>query len=157
MLQYPLGSDRTELTLPEGTLSINQFGLESSRLASITFPWGFNDFSDFALNNCTELKTLTFKGDAPYFCDTALWGNDLTIRYREGYATWTEEVMVNYGANSIIWESYKPENPFRDVPAKSFYEEPVAWAVAQGITNGMGNGIFSVDNICNRAQVVTFL
>ena len=157
LLQYPLGSDRTELTLPEGTLSINQFGLESSRIASITFPWGFNDFSDFALNNCTELKIMTFKGDAPYFCDTALWGNDLTIRYPEGNATWTEEVMVNYGANSIIWESYKPENPFRDVPAKSFYEEPVAWAVAQGITNGISATEFGPLVNCNRAQVATFL
>ena len=154
----------TQLDLPQGLQSIGQqafflcTGLNEVRIpGSVTFPWGFNDFSDFALNNCTELKTLTFKGDAPYFCDTALWGNDLTIRYPEGNATWTEEVMVNYGANSIIWESYKPENPFRDVPAKSFYEEPVAWAVAQGITNGISATEFGPLVNCNRAQVVTFL
>ena len=84
-------------------------------------------------------------------------GHDLTIRYPEGNATWTEEVMVNYGANSIIWESYKPENPFRDVPAKSFYEEPLAWAVAQGITNGISATEFGPLVNCNRAQVATFL
>ena len=41
--------------------------------------------------------------------------------------------------------------------ADEFYTTAVAWAVENQITNGMGGNIFGVDEICNRAQVVTFL
>ena len=49
------------------------------------------------------------------------------------------------------------ENPFSDVPADTWYTAPVLWAVEQGITLGMGEGLFGVDSTCNRAQMVTFL
>ena len=49
------------------------------------------------------------------------------------------------------------ENPFADVPADTWYTAPVLWAVEMGITNGMGQGLFGVNNPCNRAQIVTFL
>ena len=47
--------------------------------------------------------------------------------------------------------------PFDDVVESSFYEIPVAWAVEQGITNGISTTDFGSNNTCNRAQVVTFL
>ena len=46
---------------------------------------------------------------------------------------------------------------FADVPAGSYYESAVAWAVANGITNGTSAATFSPDDICTRAQIVTFL
>ena len=46
---------------------------------------------------------------------------------------------------------------FSDVPAGSYYAEAVAWAVENAITNGTGNGRFSPDAPCTRAQIVTFL
>ena len=46
---------------------------------------------------------------------------------------------------------------FTDVPATAFYYNAVNWAVANGITNGTGNGRFSPNDTCTRAQVVTFL
>ena len=46
---------------------------------------------------------------------------------------------------------------FSDVPADSYYSDAVNWAVANGITTGTGNGEFSPDDGCSRAQVVTFL
>ncbi len=48
-------------------------------------------------------------------------------------------------------------NTFSDVPAGSFYEKAVTWAVENGITNGTGNGQFSPKATCTRAQIVTFL
>ncbi len=48
-------------------------------------------------------------------------------------------------------------SPFTDVPAGKWFTEPVLWAVENGITNGMGDGTFGINGICNRAQVVTFL
>ena len=49
------------------------------------------------------------------------------------------------------------ESGFTDVPADSFYAKAVAWAVENGITNGTGEGKFSPDATCTRAQGVTFL
>ena len=54
----------------------------------------------------------------------------------------------------------EPEIPtvsFTDVEPGSYYETPVSWAVARGITNGTGPAEFSPMADCNRAQVVTFL
>ena len=46
---------------------------------------------------------------------------------------------------------------FTDVPVTAFYYNAVNWAVANGITKGTGNGRFSPNDTCTRAQVVTFL
>ena len=46
---------------------------------------------------------------------------------------------------------------YSDVVLDSYYEEPVRWAVSKGITSGTGNGLFSPNAACTRAQVVTFL
>ena len=49
------------------------------------------------------------------------------------------------------------ENPFIDVPAGSYFEVAVLWAYHSGITTGTDGTHFSPDQVCNRAQVVTFL
>ena len=49
------------------------------------------------------------------------------------------------------------DSAFRDVPADSWYSEAVSWAVENDITQGTGNGLFSPDAGCTRAQIVTFL
>ena len=46
---------------------------------------------------------------------------------------------------------------FTDVPADSYYANAVSWAVENGITTGTGNGKFSPDNTCTRAQIAVFL
>ena len=46
---------------------------------------------------------------------------------------------------------------FVDVPAGSYYEDAVDWAVENGITKGTDDTHFSPDGICTRAQAVTFL
>jgi len=46
---------------------------------------------------------------------------------------------------------------FTDVDAGASYAQAVAWAVANGITNGTGGGTFSPDQVCSRGQIVTFL
>ena len=48
-------------------------------------------------------------------------------------------------------------NPFVDVERGGFYEKAVLWAVEQGITNGLSTTAFGPSNLCNRAQIVTFL
>ncbi len=46
---------------------------------------------------------------------------------------------------------------FADVPADAYYAEAVRWAAENGITGGVGNGLFGPDRPCTRAQIVTFL
>ena len=46
---------------------------------------------------------------------------------------------------------------FSDVLTDSYYANAVAWAVENGVTNGIGDGLFGPDNSCTRAQIVAFL
>ena len=46
---------------------------------------------------------------------------------------------------------------FSDVAADAYYARAVAWAVENGVTNGIGDGLFGPDNSCTRAQIVMFL
>ena len=63
---------------------------------------------------------------------------------------------------TFLWRAQKSpassaEVSFTDVQPGQFYSTAVAWAVEKNITNGMGDGTFGINTICNRAQVVTFL
>ena len=49
------------------------------------------------------------------------------------------------------------ENPFADVESDKFYFDAVLWAVENGVTTGTSITTFSPNDICTRAQVVTFL
>ena len=46
---------------------------------------------------------------------------------------------------------------FSDVSADAYCADAVAWAEKNGITTGIGGGLFGADNVCTRAQIVTFL
>ena len=46
---------------------------------------------------------------------------------------------------------------FTDVKDSDYYAKAVAWAVEKGITNGTGDGKFSPDDTCTRAQCAAFL
>ena len=47
--------------------------------------------------------------------------------------------------------------PFTDVAPDAYYAAAVTWAEKNGITGGIGNGLFGSNNTCTRAQIVTFL
>lgn len=59
--------------------------------------------------------------------------------------------MVSYAAGSEIGDA------FEDVLTSQWYSESIDWAVTEGIVSGTGNGKFSPDSVCSRAQIVTFL
>lgn len=64
---------------------------------------------------------------------------------------------------TFLWKTFgspepvTEENPFADVGEDSYYFKAVLWAVENGITSGIGGGLFGVGNTCTRAQIVTFL
>lgn len=46
---------------------------------------------------------------------------------------------------------------FTDVASDAYYAPAVAWAAEQNVTGGVGNGLFSPDTTCTRAQNVSML
>lgn len=46
---------------------------------------------------------------------------------------------------------------FVDVPADAWFADAVKWAVQNGITKGLEDDLFGPNELCTRAQVVTFL
>ena len=91
----------------------------------------------------------------------------------ENAQNWAKEKGISDGANpngtinraqmvTMLWRAMgQPaaggSASFADVPADSYYAQAVAWAVENGITTGTGNGKFSPDNTCTRAQIAVFL
>ena len=49
------------------------------------------------------------------------------------------------------------ENPFKDVKKGKWYYDAIMWAVQNGITGGLTNTTFGINESCTRAQAVTFL
>ena len=71
-------------------------------------------------------------------------------------------VVTSYSFENVrkartIAVSFATIKIFVDVPAGSYYEDAVDWAVENGITKGIDDTHFSLDGICTRAQAVTFL
>ena len=46
---------------------------------------------------------------------------------------------------------------FLDVPVGHWADEEVGWAVMNGVTRGVGDGLFDLDQVVTRAQIATFL
>ncbi len=110
---------------------------------------------------------LNFFVDVPadaYYYDAVLWAakNGITGGVDAAHfapnATCTRAQVVTF-----LWRaagSPAPKNsmiPFTDVPAGSYYEQAVLWAVENGITDGTSATTFSPDAVCSRGQIVTFL
>lgn len=49
------------------------------------------------------------------------------------------------------------KHPFTDVPKSAYYENPVIWALNNGVTSGTSATTFAPGETCTRGQVVTFL
>ena len=110
-------------------------------------------------NPFTDVKS----GD--YFYKAVLWAVENRITNGTGDGT-TFEPNANCNRAQIVTflsraKSGQPttsNNPFKDVPAGSYYYNPVLWAVENKITTGTGDGTtFEPNSDCTRGQVITFL
>ena len=102
-----------------------------------------------------------FPGD--YYYDAVLWAAEKGITggvddtHFAPNATCTRAQIVTF-----LWRaagSPEPESlsSLSDVPADAYYAKAVAWALENGITTGTGNGTFSPNATCTRAQAMTFI
>ncbi len=97
-----------------------------------------------------------------YYAEAVRWAlsEGITTGTGEGSfspdATCTRAQAVTFLARALNANaSGKAE--FGDVPTDSYFAEAVAWAAANGVTEGVGGGLFGSDNSCTRGQIVTFL
>ena len=97
-----------------------------------------------------------------YYAKAAAWAveNGITTGTGDGKfspdATCTRAQSVTFLFRAI-GKLVDNKAEFSDVLTDSYYANAVAWAVENGVTNGIGDGLFGPDNSCTRAQIVTFL
>ena len=118
------------------------------RAAGSPEPKGASSFADVAAGS--------------YYAKAVAWAveNGITTGTGDGKfspdATCTRAQAVTFLARALSAKaSGKAE--FSDVPADSYFADAVAWAAANGVTEGIGGGLFGSDNDCTRGQIVTFL
>ena len=100
-----------------------------------------------------------------YFYKAVLWAKENNITSGTGDGTTFEPNSICNRAQIVTFLSRakngqpsSSENPFVDVPAGSYYYNPVLWAVENKITTGTGDGTtFKPNEDCTRGQVITFL
>ena len=71
-------------------------------------------------------------------------------------ATCTRAQAVTFLARALKAKAASAAE-FSDVPTGSYFADAVAWAAANGVTEGIGGGLFGSDNDCTRGQIETFL
>ncbi len=98
-------SSLTRITLPSELETIPSNMLKDcSSLTSITIPSQVSTIGYLAFINCTNLKTITFVGSAPSSIDSEAFENvTATVYYPGDNATWTEDVMQDYGG-TLTWK-----------------------------------------------------
>lgn len=94
-----------------------------------------------------------------YYYKAIQWASEMGMEEGETFApndpcTRAMAVYFMWKANGSV-EAGK--STFTDVAADADYAAAVDWAVAQGVTNGTTATTFAPDNVCIRAQIVTFL
>ena len=112
-----------------------------------------------------EIETLDFADvstDA-YYYEAVKWAAKKGITGGTGDVTFNPNgACTRAHIVTFLWRAAGSPAPkstvsFADVPAGSYYAKAVAWAVENGITLGTGDGTFSPNATCTRAQSVTFL
>ena len=113
-------------------------------------------------------QTMNFVDVRPgdYFYDSVQWAVNLDITKGTSTTTFSpKQGCTRAQIVTFLWRAANSPAPrsstskFTDVYATTHadYMKAINWATEQGITTGTGNGKFSPDATCTRAQIVTFL
>ena len=111
-------------------------------------------------------SVLNFFYDVPndaYFYEAVKWAVKNGITTGVGNDLFApEQPCTRAQIVTFLWRAAGSPEPktassFTDVPANAYYAKAVAWAVENGITNGMTETTFAPDATCTRGQSVTFL
>ena len=145
-----------------GELEFQSAGMISGGKAS----WVFDHASDYAIvidKESHEPVTFPDVPDTAYYAEAVNWAVAKKITEGIGNKLFgSNDPCTRAQIVTFLWRAAGSPGPktmsgFSDVSADSYYAKAVAWAVENGITGGTGDGKFSPDATCTRAQAVTFL
>ena len=134
-----LGSGKYSFVMPDGKVSVEAEFVKTAATS----------FADVPAN--------------AYFADAVKWAvdkdvtNGLTDTMFGPYESCTRTQIVTFLWRAAGSPEPKTASSFTDVPASAYYAKAVAWAVENGITNGMTETTFAPNATCTRGQSVTFL
>ena len=105
---------------------------------------------------------MTDVSEDAYYGEAVRWALSQGIAKGTGAGTFSpDETCTRAQAVTFLFRAVgrpaEGKAAFTDVPAAGYYADAVAWAVENGVTNGIGNSLFGPDQTCTRAQIVTFL
>lgn len=147
--------------------------------AGITDGTGEHSFSPD--DGCTRAQVITFLwraanspdagslpefgdvDDGSYYAEAVAWAVSEGITTGVSDGEFAPELTVTRAQFVVMLyrAAGEPEvedaDGFDDVDPAAYYAKAVAWAAAQGITDGTGERTFSPDETCTRAQIVTFM
>ena len=105
--------------------------------------------------------TITVKPDSGYVLETISVtdknGNDLKLTDKGGGKYTFTMPASKVEVKATFMEDNSVLNFFYDVPNDAYYYEAIKWAAENGVTGGIGNGLFGPNQPCTRVQIVTFL
>lgn len=129
-----------------------------TRAQIVTFLWRATGSPEpKAMSSFADVST-----DA-YYAKAVAWAveNGITTGTGDGKfspdATCTREQAVAFLYRASGSPAVSGGSAFSDVAANAYYADAVAWAEKNGVTGGIGGGLFGSGNACTRAQIVTFL
>lgn len=130
-----------------------------TRAQAVTFLWRA------AGSPAPETSAMPF-ADVPggsWYYDAVLWAVEQGITSGTSATTFAPDLNCTRAQIvTFLWRTagspaVSGSAAFDDVAADAYYEQAVKWAEANGITSGIGDGLFGSDNDCTRAQIVTFI
>ena len=141
-------------------IDVNIFSPNTSctRAQMVTFLWRAGG-SPAPKSTATSFKDID---PSAYYYNAVLWAVEKGITNGTGTDTFSPNAPVTRGQTVTFLHraagSPAAGNPeFDDVSGDAYYAKAVAWADENNITRGTGNGKFSPDINCKRAEIVTLL
>ena len=110
-----------------------------------------------------SMSSFTDIAEDAYYAKAVAWAveNGITGGTGDGKfspdATCTRAQSVTFLYRAAGSPKVSSSAEFGDVATNAYYADAVAWAAKNGITGGIGGGLFGSGNDCTRGQIVTFL
>lgn len=97
------------IELPSTMTGIGPWAFKDAGITSITFPASITDIALAAFSGCEDLTLIRFLGDVPNIYEDAFEGVEATVVYPADNATWTADIMQDYGG-TLTWVPHSDES-----------------------------------------------
>ena len=155
------GNGKYTFTMPASKITVNATFMAVPFDIIVTDSTNGKVTTDSTMAQIGDTVTLTVEPDKGYTLETLIVtdenGNELEIM-GEGNGKYTFTMPASkVTVNATFMDDNAMLNFFVDVPFEAYYFDAVMWAAETGVTVGTTEVTFSPEDICTRAQAVTFL